>query len=321
VCGPPGIWHEASSGSLYRDDVIFVPSSDWLKQDQSEDSSRSLPSNCDLFEEVAHRAGSSDGSDEDNASHCPSSDATLPSNGLLPSNAGRYLGIHDSFMMDPEFSFLHGLCMPFPSHSPLNKDQPEDTARQEPNTPSSSCRSSSSRRSVATSGSCAVPSRSSSFESGDDVMLGKHRVLPEIGETATRSPRIRKTLDNIEPELQQQLADKAQRSVDVRNVTSVPTQKSWDVNHCVLPAIGQSGSLQRREKSAGLESKSKELQGVVSPARSLPNHYPSYHLEPSDVFVARASDFEVQVATNTLCAWSEVCGCCSSEVENDFKIL
>ena len=179
--------------------------------------------------------------------------------GLQPAS---HMGVDNSFAIDPEFSFLHGLCMPAgPGHfmsSPgsfvQNVKQHTATTSGSNDSSSDSCAGPTSEPTSTSSSNGDETSSSGSRESGQSVE--KFSVLPDIGNDkagAKPTKELKSKLIKFDAKLQERILSKLNElQIDpkedwLKNLPKMDQQ--WDNDHSVLPSINQASKAPMRRNS------------------------------------------------------------------------
>lgn len=259
------MWHDVDRGyyddSFSRDNVTYLPDEGWLKTEMSLSSS---PVSPDLSESLLYSTDSYSRVQFNSPPASPTKTQTLNSDfgleykkgsnrlqvdsGMVPYPS--IIGIDKSFAIDPEFSFLHGLCIPqLPSSVESTPDEfvepsqsllifsSDQLSRDSSPLPCSDPTSSSNERTV----SCS----SSSSSASKNHVVDSFSVLPEIGSDIKKNKRSsskRSQLDKLDADLQERCARKLENLPQVQPETNIfenlpSAGRQWNDGTSALPPI------------------------------------------------------------------------------------
>ena len=265
---PVSMWHDLNRDfdgeSFSRREVTYLPDEGWLQTNVSSSSSSfSNLYNCfpsyhpadESWERsdvsmllppvsLAHSIEDRDFDDYEQVS-----DQLLQRSNLDPYPS--IIGVDKSFALDPEFSFLHGLCTPsFPLSSlPLEDFKHCNVVPRRPSLSSVSEYSESSSplpcSDPTTSNNEPTITRSSSSSSASKNHAIDHSVLPDIGcdvEEMKQSSSRKNQLNQLDADLQESCAKKLEmlqlHQVESNVVENLPSiSRQWNSDHSILPPI------------------------------------------------------------------------------------
>ena len=267
------MWHDASYHDTYsHDNLTYLPPEDWL---QSGYVSSSSATPCTFSDSYSQSHSSSDDSpiwlhDSKNlplkSSLAPVDPQQSPLTGghrnlneRVRDEMPSVIGIDNSFAIDPEFSFLHGLCVPPGSANDFIALQEDEDSPREEQHPFSSVESSTDYSTDPDSDSASASGSSTSSKCSNHS-LTRFSILPDIGSNVKKAKRPLSKLNKLEKideSEQERLTCKLQnlnKNHQNARVDDAPAVlQQWENNHSVLPAINQApkSSLRRCANSEG----------------------------------------------------------------------